>query len=208
MDNPNDSDELLIRVREGDTSAVNALMELHRPRLKTLVIHRMDQRLASRVDPSDIVQEALADASQKLYQFVDGDNNLFYPWLRTIAVNRLVDAHRRHIQAQRRTVDREAHSIANLSEHGQSALIARLAGSAESPSQQLARDEQRASVRTALSRLAEMDREVLILRFLEQLSTPEAAAIQGVSENTFAQRLLRALRRLQRLMKESGEDLS
>ena len=54
MNGSNDSDDLLVRVREGDESAVDQLMDLHRPRLKHLIVHRMDARLASRLDPSDV----------------------------------------------------------------------------------------------------------------------------------------------------------
>jgi RNA polymerase sigma-70 factor (ECF subfamily) len=51
-------------------------------------------------------------------------------------------------------------------------------------------------VRAALARLAESDREVLLLRHLEQLSLAEIAAVLGLSEATAGKRHLRALERL------------
>ena len=61
-----DTDELLRRVNAGDASAAGALLDRHRARLRQMVAVRIDPRLAARVDPSDVVQEALAEASRKL----------------------------------------------------------------------------------------------------------------------------------------------
>jgi RNA polymerase sigma-70 factor (ECF subfamily) len=55
-----DSDELLERVRHDDPAARDRLLGRHRQRLRSLVALRMDPRLLPRVDPSDVVQEALA----------------------------------------------------------------------------------------------------------------------------------------------------
>jgi RNA polymerase sigma-70 factor (ECF subfamily) len=74
----------------------------------------------------------------------------------------------------------------------------------EAPSAGLRREEQQALVRTALDRLPERDREILVLRYLEQLSTAEAAAVLGVSEGAVRVRLLRALRRLRDTLKALG----
>jgi RNA polymerase sigma-70 factor (ECF subfamily) len=61
-----DTDELLDRTGRGDDRARDLLMARHRARLRTMIAVRMDPRFAARVDPSDIVQEALADANQLL----------------------------------------------------------------------------------------------------------------------------------------------
>jgi RNA polymerase sigma-70 factor (ECF subfamily) len=59
-------------------------------------------------------------------------------------------------------------------------------------------------VRAALARLPESDREVLVLRYLEELATAEVAAVLGISEAAVKMRHRRALDRLSRLL----EDLS
>jgi RNA polymerase sigma-70 factor (ECF subfamily) len=60
-------------------------------------------------------------------------------------------------------------------------------------------------VRAALDALPERDREVLVLRFLEDLPTAEAAAVLGVGEGALKMRVVRALQRLRELL--GGEDL-
>jgi RNA polymerase sigma-70 factor (ECF subfamily) len=64
------------------------------------------------------------------------------------------------------------------------------------PADAAERSELRQRVRAALDRLAAVDREVLVLRFLEQLSTAETAAVLAVSEGAVKVRLFRALQRL------------
>jgi RNA polymerase sigma-70 factor, ECF subfamily len=57
-----DTDWLVEQARLGDAEARTGLMERHRARLRQMVSLRLDPRLAARVDPSDVVQEALAAA--------------------------------------------------------------------------------------------------------------------------------------------------
>jgi RNA polymerase sigma-70 factor (ECF subfamily) len=57
-------------------------------------------------------------------------------------------------------------------------------------------------VRAALAALPERDREVLVLRFLEDLSTADAAAVLGVGEGAVKMRLMRALQRLRDVLGE------
>jgi RNA polymerase sigma-70 factor (ECF subfamily) len=79
-------------------------------------------------------------------------------------------------------------------------LADRLMVRGSSPSTRLARDELRSHVQKALAQLADHDREVLVLRHLEQLSTTEIAAILGVTEGAVYTRHLRALKRLRTLL--------
>jgi RNA polymerase sigma-70 factor (ECF subfamily) len=74
-----DTDELLRRADEGDASAAGELLGRHRARLRQMVAVRIDPRLAARVDPSDVVQEALAEATQKLPDYLRHRPLPFYP---------------------------------------------------------------------------------------------------------------------------------
>lgn len=201
-----DTDELLRQAGGGDQRAVAQLLDRHRPKLCQMVAVRIDPRLAARVDPSDVVQEALAEAWQKLPDYLRDRPLPFYPWLRRLAWQRLVDLYRQHIQAQKRSLTQEQPMDMAMSDRSAMQLADRLAASQSTPSRQMLRRELRQQVRDALDRLPANDRELLVLMYLEQLSTAEVSAVLDVSEKAVTMRHLRALDKLRRLLAESGAD--
>jgi RNA polymerase sigma-70 factor (ECF subfamily) len=110
--------------------------------------------------------------------------------------------HIRHVHAKLRSVAREAEGGV-LSDASILQLAQRVVASGTSPSTNLFRKELRNTVRGALNQLKADDREVLILRYLEQLDAGEIAAILGISGEAASMRHLRALRRLRELLKDS-----
>jgi RNA polymerase sigma-70 factor (ECF subfamily) len=197
-------DALIEQARQGDAAARQRLLERCRPRLRRMVAVRLDRRLAARVDASDVVQEALADASRRLDDYLLSPPLPFFAWLRQLAWDRLVELHRRHLHAERRSVTREEGPAMDWSDESALHLAQRLIGSGTSPSERLMREELRDRVRSAMARLSERDREVLVMRHLEQLSTEEVAAVLGISEGAVKVRLLRALERLRGRLADDG----
>jgi len=193
-----DTEDLLDRAGAGDRSARQQLLARHRARLRQMVALRIDRRMAARVDPSDVVQEALADAAQSLSDYLKNRSLPFYPWLRQFAWERLIQLHRFHLQAKRRSVDREQLRIFDLPDESEVALAERLVNSGSSPSARVLRAELRERVQAALESLEPRDREVLVLRYLEQLTSKEIAAVLGISEAAVKARHRRALERLRR----------
>src|SRR5213080_1218802 len=102
-----DTDQLLASASRGDATARGRLLERHRPRLRRMVAVRLDRRVAARVDPSDVVQDAMLEAAARLDEYLRERPIPFYPWLRRMAADRLADAYRRHLRAGRRAVGRE-----------------------------------------------------------------------------------------------------
>jgi RNA polymerase sigma-70 factor (ECF subfamily) len=200
-----DTDELLRRSVHGDASARQALLAQHRVRLRQMIAVRLDRRLLARLDPSDVVQEVLVEAHEKLDDYLRQPPLPFYPWLRQLAWQRLLKIHQHH-HAQKRRVTREGPELLALPDESAGDLAERLVGSATSPSKQLLRQEQRQQVRDALGRLGERDREVLVLRYLEQLSVAEIAAVVGTTEGAVKTRHARALLRLQALLGEEEDE--
>ena len=199
-----DTDELLARTANGDRVAHDQLMVRHRARLRKMVAYHLDRRLRARVDPSDVVQEVLAEASHKLPEYLRKRPLPFYPWLRQMAETHLVELRRRHLGAQKRTVRREEPGILALPEESAAELASRLVTSATSPSQRLLREEARQRVQAALGQLPPRDRQVLELRHLEQLSVAETAAVLGINEGAVKTRHVRALQRLRALLEDLG----
>src|SRR5215813_957369 len=200
------TEQLLEAIRRGDESARGRLLDRHRSRLRQMVTLRLDRRLATRVDPSDVVQEALAEADRRLSDYVRDRPLPFYPWLRAIAWERLAKLHRRHLHSQRRSVGREEVALPALPDESALELAGRLATAGASPSEQALRQERCQRVREALDRLPERDREVLALRYLEQLSTREVAAVLGLSEGAVKTRHTRALQKLHALLAGEHEE--
>ena len=198
-----DSAQLLEQVACGDRAARTVLLERHRLRLRQMIALRLDRRLWARVDPSDVVQEALAEADEKLLDYASRRPLPFYPWLRCLAWERLVQLHRRHVRAGKRSVTREQ-PAATAPDPDHDPRRPADAG----PVGALLRAELRGRVRAALDQLSADDRAVLVLRHFEQRPVREAAARLGVSEGALKVRHLRALRRFRDLLASEGEGAS
>lgn len=207
MNITSETDNLLDRIRGGDRCATDQLFGRYRERLRGLVSIRLDHRVAGRVDASDVVQDTFAKAATRIEDYAEARPVAFYPWLRKIAVDRIVELHREHIRSQRRSVTREhiyENSPVELSACGRQALAQQLVSMGDSPSHQTMLREEMERAQNAVDQLPDVDREVLVLRYLEQLTAKESAAILGITENTFAQRHLRAIRRVRSLLAAKG----
>ena len=197
---PRDTDQLLDDAGRGDAAARSRLLASHRAPLRRLVAVHMDRRIAARVDPSDVVQEVLAQAAQHLSDYLRRRPLPFFPWLRQMALDRLIDLYRRHVLAGRRSVTREEMNLPLLPDESALLLAARLFAPDGDPEVHYEREETCARVRRALGRLSERDRDVLVMRHLEGLSSREIAAALGITEGAVNVRHLRALRRLGALL--------
>ncbi len=99
--------ELLDRAGQGDAAAVNGLLDRHRTALRRMIELRLDRQLQRRVDASDVVQDVLVEANRRLSEYLATRKLPFHLWLRQMARDRIIDAHRRHKVAARRSIDRE-----------------------------------------------------------------------------------------------------
>jgi RNA polymerase sigma-70 factor (ECF subfamily) len=171
-----------------------------------MVAWRLDRRLAARVDPSDVVQEVLAEANRKMDRYLRDRPLPFFPWLRSLAGEQLVRLHRRHVRARGRSILREEPGLLNLPDESAAELAARLVTASTSPTQRALRQELRERVQRALGQLPERDREVLVLRNLEQLSVADCAEVLGISAGAVKVRHLRALERLRMLFDPNAEE--
>lgn len=97
----------LLRRANADAAAANELWECYRPALRRMIGLRLDRAISRRVDASDVVQDVLFKASQRLADYLRNPSMPFHLWLRQIARDHVIDAHRRHRQAGKRSLDRE-----------------------------------------------------------------------------------------------------
>jgi RNA polymerase sigma-70 factor, ECF subfamily len=191
------TDGLIERAREGDPAAEAAILTGHRDRLRRMIATRLDRRVAARIDPSDVIQEALADASLRLSAYLQNPPLPLLPWLYQFALERLAKLHRYHIRTGKRSVDCETMPPGSSSRESGRFADDRLIDRGTSPSGRVIRDEARERVRVAMGRLPEGDRKILAMRNIEVLSMAEIAESLGISEGAAKVRHMRALRRLQ-----------
>lgn len=191
-----DTDQLVDLARAGDDSAQHQLLEKHRDRLRRMVVVLLDQRVSARIDPSDVLQSAIASAAKKLPDYLEQRPIAFYPWLRKIVKEELIDIHRHHIYAQRRSVAREHRPYRRISDASAMDLADRLISREPSPSTGANQQEQLESITAGLENLSDGDREILQMRFVEQLKVREIGEVLDIPEAAARSRVRRAIDRL------------
>jgi RNA polymerase sigma-70 factor (ECF subfamily) len=98
---------LLRGAAAGDRRAFDRLLARHRNSVCKFVELRMDPRMRTRVDASDVVQETQLEAFRRLPGFLERRPMPFHVWLRKTANERLLMTRRKHVDAGQRAVGRE-----------------------------------------------------------------------------------------------------
>lgn len=193
--------QLLDGVKQGDADAVNRLMERHRDSLRRLVQMRLDQKIQRRVDVSDVVQDVLVEANRRLQDYLKNPVMTFHLWLRQIAQDRIIDAHRRHRGSAKRSVDRERPlQVPAGDDRSTMELAAQICDQQLTPQAAATQHEMAQCVERAITQLGDQDCEIIVMRHYEQLSNQEIALALGLSEPAASMRYLRAVRRLREIM--------
>jgi RNA polymerase sigma-70 factor, ECF subfamily len=196
-DNAADTVELVERARSGDSQALQEIFTRHRERLRRMVETRLDGRLRSRVDASDVIQDAYLKIAGRLEEYLANPTLPLFLWMRLVVGEQLINLHRHHLGARMRDAGREV-SLCRpaLPAASSAALAAQLLGQHTSPTEAAVRAERLLRLQEAINALDPTDREVLALRHFEQLSRGETARVLGIQEDAAAKRYVRALKRL------------
>jgi RNA polymerase sigma-70 factor (ECF subfamily) len=191
--------DLVRRARAGDREAFESLFGRYRAALRSFIDLRLDPRLRARVDPSDVVQEAHVDAWNGLESYLEREPMPFRLWLHKTAFQRLLKVQRHHL-ATRRSVEREA----SLPDRSSLLLARNLLAGAPSPAEKLAAEEVARRVRRVLQELGGTDREILLMRNVEELSYDEVGYLLEINPSAARKRYGRALIRLQKALADDG----
>jgi RNA polymerase sigma-70 factor (ECF subfamily) len=205
--NREDTDRLLSDARDGTPGAVDKLLGEFRDPLRKVIGLRLDPAVARRVDASDIVQDVLVEANQRLTEYLKNPVMPFHLWLRHLAQDRIIDTHRRHRLAQRRSVDREQ-AIARpaWADESSASLVGQLVDTERTPTSEAIRLELQRRLTVAVDKLSDDDREIVLMRHHEGLSNQEVASALHLTEAAASMRYLRALRRLRTVLVPDGQE--
>jgi RNA polymerase sigma-70 factor (ECF subfamily) len=207
-ENSSETNRLLQCAAAGDRQQWGALLLRHQGRLLRLITLRLNPRLQGRIDPADVLQEVLLDASVRLPEYLRQPRAPFYLWLRSIAGHKLLELHRFHLATEMRDANREVPlHRGRLPEASSAALAAHLLGQEPAPSEAAVRAELQGQIQQALDSLDPLDREVLVLRHFEQMSTAEIAETLAISASAASKRYFRALKRLKEVIKDFPDGL-
>jgi RNA polymerase sigma-70 factor (ECF subfamily) len=166
-----------------------------------MVAVRLHPLLRGRIDPSDILQDAFAEATVRLADYAERPELPFFLWLRWLTGMRLKRVHRENLDVRARDARREVSLYGEGMPGATSAALAeQLLGGDTRPSEAAARAERKRRVEVALDAIDLTDREVLVLRHFEELSNVEVASVLGITPAAASKRYVRALGELKRIL--------
>jgi RNA polymerase sigma-70 factor (ECF subfamily) len=199
-----ETQQLICGAKAGDVTAAGELLNRHRDALWRMIDLRLDRRIRQRLDASDIVQEVMIEANRRLQAYLEQPTLPFHLWLRQMAQDRIIDAHRRHRGSVKRSVDREQAIVArgNL-DHSTIELAAQLCDPDLTPAGRATMEELQRRFQDALATMDEHDREIVLMRHFEQLTNQDVARTLGLTEPAASMRYLRAIRKLRALLAEA-----
>lgn len=169
--------DLICRAARGDAEAFRQLVEAYQT-----PAYRLAARMCGPDSAEDVTQEAFLAAWRALPEF-RGDCR-FSTWLYRLVSNAAIDCLRREKK------HRDTGDVDDLE----------LPDGGPSPQEQAERSDTRDAVRRALDRLSPEHRQVLLLRFMQELDYGEIARALNVSEGTVKSRINRAKSKLREVL--------
>ena len=183
----------LATARSGSTEALGHVLELARQYLLGVANREFQEQMQAKAGASDLVQETFLEAQRIFHRFHGESARELMGWLRGILLNKLAELNRRYQGTEKRMIDREI----SLDQADDSVGPKFPPMESRSPSSIVSLQEQTESIRSALARLPEHYRQVIVWRQWEDLSFEEIG--QRLNRSPDAVRMLwwRAVERLQ-----------
>ncbi|MEM8681629.1 MAG: sigma-70 family RNA polymerase sigma factor [Planctomycetota bacterium] len=190
--------ELVALARQGHVGAMNTLFAQCRDYLLLIANQDLDERLQGQYAPSDLVQATMARANERFDQFQGTCQQELLGWFRTILKNEMRGTVRKELHTEKRAVTQERQGNSSW-----------LAGSAAhpidpylTPASNAEVGEEAARLRSAMLKLSEVHRQVLLLRNWQRYSFAEIANRMQRSENAVKKLWARALVALEQELAE------
>jgi len=173
---------------------LSGAFERLRPQLLAMVERRIGRKVATRVDPEGVVQDAFIRARPR-WQALSPKPADLDAWVYSQVLDRLIELVRGALGPHHdvaRNVPWPDGSAAPMAEH--------MIDSQTGPTTALSRADRCEVVRATLEKLDPVDREILALRYFDGLNFAQIGAILGLSQNAVTKRGLRAMVELRDLI--------
>ena len=177
----NNEQDILRRAQQGDSEAFRLLVEAYQTQ-----VYRLALRMCGEAAADDVTQEAFLAAWRALPEF--RGTCRFSTWLYRLTTNAAIDCLRR----EKRHRDADDLDGVELPDGG------------DTPQEAAERTETQTAVRSALSALSDEHRQVLLLRYMQEMDYGEIAVALDISEGTVKSRINRAKARLKELLSGGG----
>ena len=177
-----DQEHIIARARRGDADAFEQLVAAYRNQVFRLAL----RMCGNEADADEVAQEAFLSAWKGLPNF-RGESR-FSTWLYQLTTHAAIDLLRRE---KRQAAAEDIDEIT-------------AADDGPSPQQQVERTETQREIRSALMQLPEEYRQVLLLRFMQELSYEEIGRALKLPVGTVKSRLNRAKAQLKDILSRSG----
>lgn len=182
------TDENLVRAyAKGSNEAFDTLLKRYKDRIYSYIF-----RVVKNDDTAnDIFQETFVKAIMTIKQGRYTENGKFPAWITRIAHNLIIDFYRQEKSENMQSTDLEDVNVLNRKELCESTI-----------EDIMVADQITSDVKQLISELPDLQREVLNMRYYQNLSFKEIAELTGVSINTALGRMRYAIINLRRMAKE------
>ena len=186
-------EELALSYINGNNRAFDELLSRSQDRIFNYIMYIVkDENLAN-----DLFQETYLKAITKMQNGRYTDSGRFFWWLTRVAHNVIID-HYRAVKSSHIIEPTKDNDLSNLNSNS----IMDSCRESEMANAQVLRD-----VKKLMEALPEQQREVVFMRYFQELSFKEIAQITGVSINTSLGRMRYALINLRKLTHQHGVNL-
>lgn len=185
-------EELVRRFNDGDASAFEELLQRYQRPLFNFILRSVRERDRA----EELLQDVFLKVLQRSSEFQGSSK--FSTWLYTIARNLCIDTSRKMVFRRHRSLD----APLRADDAESATLLDRVASPAPEADRQAIGHDLQARIAAAIEELPEEQREVFLMRELQNMAFKEIADVVGVPENTVKSRMRYALERLQRALAE------
>jgi RNA polymerase sigma-70 factor (ECF subfamily) len=182
-------EELVVAYAEGNNTAFDILLSRHKSTVYSYIYFIVRNREVA----EDIFQETFVKAIMTIKQGRYTENGKFRAWINRIAHNLIIDSYRQEKNEQTISNDECEIDLLNNSKL-----------SDETIEEVMIKDQILADVKKLINYLPENQREVLLLRYYQDLSFKEISDITGVSINTALGRMRYAILNMRRMAEEKN----